>query len=295
MGADYLGGQFTAACLRVRHLVLCRLPRHVRPGSAARRAEAHGPAQVPGICPHGTTIVAVDFDGGVMMAGDRRATAGQHDRPAGHREGVPQRRVLLRRHRRRGRASPSSSSGCSSSSSSTTRSSRAGPCRWRARPTGWPRSSAATSAAPCRAWSWCRCSPGTTRSRQGPDLQLRRRRRPVRGARVPLHRLRLGVRPRLAEEALRRGHVRRRRGQRVHAGALRRGRRRLRHRRPGPDPADLPGGGHGHRGRVPAADRRGGRRVRAGGRRRADAVARRSALARCGTSPVPPSSSPPTT
>ena len=38
--------------------------------------------------------------------------------------------------------------------------------------------------------------------RPGPDLQLRRDRRPLRGDRVPLGRLRLAVRPRLAEEAL---------------------------------------------------------------------------------------------
>ena len=40
------------------------------------------------------------------------------------------------------------------------------------------------------------------RRRPGPDLLLRRDRRPLRGDRVPLGRLRLAVRPRLAEEAL---------------------------------------------------------------------------------------------
>ena len=44
-----------------------------------------------------------------------------------------------------------------------------------------------------------RLRPG---QRAGPDLLLRRHRRPLRGDRVPLGRLRLGVRPRLAEEAL---------------------------------------------------------------------------------------------
>jgi proteasome beta subunit len=33
-------------------------------------------AQAPADLPHGTTIVAMDFDGGVIMAGDRRSTAG---------------------------------------------------------------------------------------------------------------------------------------------------------------------------------------------------------------------------
>ena len=40
------------------------------------------------------------------------------------------------------------------------------------------------------------------RDRPGPDLLLRRHRRPLRGDRLPLGRLRLAVRPRLAEEAL---------------------------------------------------------------------------------------------
>ena len=43
------------------------------------------------------------------------------------------------------------------------------------------------------------------RSEPGPDLQLRRHRRPLRGDRVPLGRLRLDVRPRRAQEALPRG------------------------------------------------------------------------------------------
>lgn len=41
------------------------------PGSAARRQ-----GDLSGIAPHGTTIVAATFPGGVIMAGDRRATMG---------------------------------------------------------------------------------------------------------------------------------------------------------------------------------------------------------------------------
>jgi proteasome beta subunit len=66
-----------------------RLPRafHV-PGSSsfADFLHAHDPGLLPGNrplppgmvpeAPHGTTIVAVEFDGGVVMAGDRRATMG---------------------------------------------------------------------------------------------------------------------------------------------------------------------------------------------------------------------------
>jgi len=41
------------------------------PGAAAKASGAHGD-----LAPHGTTIVAATFDGGVVMAGDRRATMG---------------------------------------------------------------------------------------------------------------------------------------------------------------------------------------------------------------------------
>src|SRR6516164_4507431 len=52
---------------------------HLLPGaSGGSRAAGQGAGQDAqhGMLPHGTTIVAADFDGGVMMAGDRRSTAG---------------------------------------------------------------------------------------------------------------------------------------------------------------------------------------------------------------------------
>jgi proteasome beta subunit len=74
VGADYLGGQFTAACLRVGTSsfadFLATSAPDLLPGAIGAGA------QVPGDLPHGTTIVAMDFDGGVIMAGDRRSTAG---------------------------------------------------------------------------------------------------------------------------------------------------------------------------------------------------------------------------
>jgi proteasome beta subunit len=74
VGADYLGGQFTAACLAVGTSsfadFLATSAPDLLPG--ARGATA----QISGDLPHGTTIVAMDFDGGVIMAGDRRSTAG---------------------------------------------------------------------------------------------------------------------------------------------------------------------------------------------------------------------------
>ena len=100
--------------------------------------------------------------------------------------------------------------------------------------------------------------------RHRPDLLLRRDRRLLRGARPPQRRVRLAVRPRLAEEALpprrhpRRGRAHRRRG------ALRRRRRRLRHRRPRRRSPDLADDRHRRRRRRTLRARR---RDRAGGRR----------------------------
>jgi proteasome beta subunit len=74
VGADYLGGQFTAACLRVGTSsfadFLATSAPDLLPGARGVTA------QVPADLPHGTTIVAMDFDRGVIMAGDRRSTAG---------------------------------------------------------------------------------------------------------------------------------------------------------------------------------------------------------------------------
>jgi proteasome beta subunit len=86
VGTDYLGGQFTAACLSVGTSSFADFLAASAPGllpaaaaargapGAAPGAEAAGPAGAG--LPHGTTIVAVDFAGGVVMAGDRRSTAG---------------------------------------------------------------------------------------------------------------------------------------------------------------------------------------------------------------------------
>jgi len=74
VGADYLGGQFTAACLRVGTSSFADF---IATSAPALLPGATGPgAPVPGDLPHGTTIVAMDYDGGVIMAGDRRSTAG---------------------------------------------------------------------------------------------------------------------------------------------------------------------------------------------------------------------------
>jgi proteasome beta subunit len=76
VGADYLGGQFTAACLSVGTSSFADFLAASAPGLLPGAASADPAGQVPGDLPHGTTIVAMDFDGGVIMAGDRRSTAG---------------------------------------------------------------------------------------------------------------------------------------------------------------------------------------------------------------------------
>ena len=99
--------------------------------------------------------------------------------------------------------------------------------------------------------------------RARPDLQLRRHRRELRGARLRRRRLRLAVRQELAEEDLAQRPAGRRRHPHRRRGALRRRRRRLRHRRPRPGPPALPDRlPRRRRGRRPAHRRRGRRRRR---------------------------------
>ena len=232
---------------RLRDVVVRRLPGRRRARAAARRRV--GPAASPerpaaagrdlaASLPHGTTIVAAAFE---RRRGDGRRPAGhrgQHDLPAGHREGVPQPTsspawpspgvagigidlvrlfaVELEHYEKlEGRAL--SLEGKANRLASMVRGNLGG---------------AMQGLVVVPLFAGLDEDTGA-----GPDLQLRRGRRPVRGAPVPRHRVRLGVRPRLAEEALRRRDVRRRRDPGLHAGAVRRGRRRLGHRRPGPDPA----------------------------------------------------------
>jgi proteasome beta subunit len=88
VGTDYLGGQFTAACMSVgtssfADFLAASAPGLLPAGAGGQAASepggqaAAGPGgQAASDLPHGTTIVAVDFDGGVIMAGDRRSTAG---------------------------------------------------------------------------------------------------------------------------------------------------------------------------------------------------------------------------
>jgi len=81
VGTDYLGGQFTAACLSAgtssfADFLAASAPGLLPAAAAAAVPGAQAAGQAASDLPHGTTIVAVDFDGGVIMAGDRRSTAG---------------------------------------------------------------------------------------------------------------------------------------------------------------------------------------------------------------------------
>ena len=80
MGLSFFGGKFTAACLNAgtssfADLVAACAP-ELLPGAGRRRRCSPASGRGPGTSPHGTTIVAAAFGGGVVMAGDRRATAG---------------------------------------------------------------------------------------------------------------------------------------------------------------------------------------------------------------------------
>jgi proteasome beta subunit len=85
VGLDNFGERFTAACLATGTSsfadFLAGSAPHLLPGAPAQPGgtapgQRTGLEPPPGTLPHGTTIVAADFDGGVIMAGDRRSTAG---------------------------------------------------------------------------------------------------------------------------------------------------------------------------------------------------------------------------
>ena len=100
-------------------------------------------------------------------------------------------------------ASPSSWCASSRSSSSTTRRSRACPCRSTARPTGSPSMLRGNLGLAMQGLAVVPLFAGyDERALDGPDLLLRRHRRPLRGARLLRRRLGIDLRPRIAEEAL---------------------------------------------------------------------------------------------
>lgn len=83
MGLEDLGGKFTAAFLNAGTSSFADLLAACAPdllpgagGGLRHAAPAGGQGPPPGELPHGTTIVAAEFGGGVIMAGDRRSTVG---------------------------------------------------------------------------------------------------------------------------------------------------------------------------------------------------------------------------
>jgi proteasome beta subunit len=83
VGFDYFGERFTAACMATgsssfADFLAASAPQLLPGASGGPQAagQGAGPDGQHGMLPHGTTIVAADFDGGVIMAGDRRSTAG---------------------------------------------------------------------------------------------------------------------------------------------------------------------------------------------------------------------------
>ncbi len=222
MGLDNFGERFTAACLATgtssfADFLAASAP-HLLPGasggSAARRAG--GPARMPqhGMLPHGTTIVAADFDGGVIMAGDRRSTAGNM---------IAQRDI-----EKVFRSDDYSCVGIAGVAGIGLELVRLFQLELEHYEKLEGRSLSLEGKAN-RLAAFVRGNLGAAmqglvvvplfagydeETEQGAHLQLRRGRRPVRGAQVPLDRFRLGVRPRLAEEALHRRHARRRRDHR---------------------------------------------------------------------------------
>jgi proteasome beta subunit len=82
VGSAFFGEKFTSMCLNAGTSSFADLVASCAPDLLPGTAAAPGPAATAQL-PHGTTIVAVRFPGGVIMAGDRRATAGnmiaQHD------------------------------------------------------------------------------------------------------------------------------------------------------------------------------------------------------------------------
>jgi proteasome beta subunit len=77
VGSDFFGGRFSAACMSAGTSsfadFLASFAPDLLPGAAARAVAGSAAAAD---LPHGTTIVALAFDDGVIMAGDRRSTAG---------------------------------------------------------------------------------------------------------------------------------------------------------------------------------------------------------------------------
>ena len=236
--------------------------------------------------PHGTTVVAVRYADGVVMAGDRRATAGQLHQPPVDREGVPRRPLVRRGHRRGGRAGD----GDGEAVPTPARALREGRRRT-AQPGGQGQPAGADGAQPPagrhagagRGAAVRRLRPP---SPSGAPLPVRRHRRALRGGR--LRHVGLGRPPRghRGQARLPRRRQPRRHGGSGAEGAVRGGRRGLGHRRARSGAGHLPHRGHHHRRRVRAGGRRGAGRALEKPHRRRDGGARLGRCRRVGRGPA---------
>ncbi len=230
------------------------LLRRVSPDPATGGGSGSGTA--PFEITHGTTVVAIRYADGVVMAGDRRGDVRLHHRQPPHREGLPGRRLLRRRHRRR-RGSGRRDGAALPGPARALREDRGRAAL--ARGQGEP-ARADGARQPSRGDAGLRRRAALRRVRRAPRprprLQLRPDRRQVRRGRLPGQRQRGSPRSQLDQGGVARGDDARRGGRPRAARALRRRRRGRRDRRPRPRPADLPDGRGHRRHRLPRRRRR---------------------------------------
>ena len=93
-------GGLPRSFLARRHLVVHRVPRASTPPTCCPAGRRLPPGTAGRRRPHGTTIVALTFPGGVVMAGDRRATMGNVIAQRDIEKVFPADEYSLRRHRR---------------------------------------------------------------------------------------------------------------------------------------------------------------------------------------------------
>ena len=129
-----------------------------RPPGRRRRAGAPHALAIT----HGTTVVAIRYADGVVMAGDRRATAGNLISHRTMEKVFPADRYSRRRHRRRRRAGHRDGEAVPAPARALREGRGHAPSASRARPTSSARWCAATCPRPCRASPSCRSSPATT-------------------------------------------------------------------------------------------------------------------------------------
>ena len=202
--------------------------------------------------PHGTTIVALKYPGGVLIAGDRRSTQGNMIAGRDVQQGVHHRRLHRHRHRRhrrdRRRVRPALRGRTRALRKARRRAAhlrRQGqPARDHGARQPGRRDAGAGGAAAAGGLRHPRGRPGKRRAHR---LVRRRRRLEHRGRGLPVGGVRIDLRQVVDQEAVLAGHRRRFGAAGRCRGAVRRRRRRLGYRRAGSGSRHLPDGGHHRR------------------------------------------------